>query len=137
MADCKTEVRQPTREQKREIIDFLKEVYDTKTERYKGGESDVTVAEAVGEGCMFGWVATIREELFGPDGRNEELEDLIKAFNDWGRAVEISLSLVDTVAEEARRIQEQLLADQRKMADMRIRLDALVKAAGPRAKHLA
>lgn len=66
-----TDLRQPTREQRRAIISILDEVYDTAAGRYKGAETDVTVAETVG-GCMFGWVAEIRIETYGDSGDNEE-----------------------------------------------------------------
>lgn len=66
-------IRQPTAEQEVDIIVMLSSVYDRKQRRYQGAETDVTVAEAVGSGCMPGWVAMIREAKFGPAG-NEEIE---------------------------------------------------------------
>lgn len=69
------DLRQPDRRQKREIIGMLELVYDDEKKRYKDGENDRTVAEAV-DGALWGWVAAIREELFGPDTRNQEIEDM-------------------------------------------------------------
>lgn len=66
--------REPTRAQKREIMDMLEAVYDTDQERYKSGDTDETVSEVLG--VMPGWVAQIREDFFGPDGGNEEIERL-------------------------------------------------------------
>lgn len=68
------EVRAPTPKQKREIIGILELVYDDERKRYKDGESDKTVADAIGGGVLWGWVAQIREDLFGPDTRNQEIE---------------------------------------------------------------
>ena len=68
VADTKQELRQPTKSQKREIMLLLNDVYDTDNERYKGTETDKSVAECLGEGIMWGWVSQIREEYFGPDG---------------------------------------------------------------------
>lgn len=72
-------VRQPTPKQKREIIGVLEVVYDDDAKRYKDGESDKTVAEAIGDGVLWGWVAQVREELFGPDTRNQEIEEIRKS----------------------------------------------------------
>lgn len=71
-------LREPTPKQKREIIGLLEVVYDDAAKRFKDGESDKTVADAIGGGVLFGWVARIREELFGPDTRNQEVEALRK-----------------------------------------------------------
>lgn len=79
VSEAKTEtLRSPSPKQKREIIGMLEIVYDDERKRFKDGESDKTVAEAVGGGVLFGWVAQVREELFGPDSRNKEI-DAIRA----------------------------------------------------------
>lgn len=70
-------IRQPTAEQEVEIIVLLSTAYDRKAKRYKGEETDKTVAETVGGGVMPGWVAAIREAKFGPAG-NQEI-DAIRA----------------------------------------------------------
>ena len=67
-----TDLRQPTREQRRAIAAILDDCYDVAAGRYKGAETDVTVAETVGGGCMFGWVAEIRMQAYGDSGDNEE-----------------------------------------------------------------
>lgn len=64
----------PTRQQKREIIDLLKDVYDEDNEHYIGGDTDDTVASVLG--VPAGWVAEIRDDLFGPAGGNEDIEAL-------------------------------------------------------------
>lgn len=70
------DVPQPTRDQKREIMLMLQEVYDPTAKRYTGAETDQTVANALGI-ARWGWVATIREEFFGPAGN--EAADLLAA----------------------------------------------------------
>lgn len=67
-------VRQPTREQRREIMGLLEVSYDPDAGRYKGTETDETVADVLG--VMPGWVAEIHEGFFGPSGGNEECEAL-------------------------------------------------------------
>jgi len=70
-----TEIPLPSRDQKREIMQMLNDVYDMKAQRYKGEESDHSVADALGIG-RWGWVSQIREEFFGPEG-NEAKDNLI------------------------------------------------------------
>jgi hypothetical protein len=70
------DVLQPTRDQKREIMLMLQEVYDTAAKRYAGVETDQTVANALGI-ARWGWVSAIREEFFGPAGN--EATDLLAA----------------------------------------------------------
>lgn len=72
--ETKDKLREPTPKQKREIIGMLEIVYDDERKRFRDGESDKTVAEAIGGGVLWGWVAAVREELFGPDTRNQEIE---------------------------------------------------------------
>lgn len=74
----KDEIRTPTPKQKREIIGLLEVVYDDERKRFKDGESDKTVADAIGGGVLWGWVAQVREELFGPDSRSQEIEEIRK-----------------------------------------------------------
>lgn len=100
--------RQPTPEQEVDIIVTLSSAYDRKAKRYAGNETDRTVAEVIGGGCMPGWVARIRSEKFGPAG-NEEAEairaeietvraDLIK------RLDALSIRLTNLYAAEDKRI---------------------------------
>jgi len=78
----KQDLRQPTRKQKRDIMGLLEDVYDTEAERYRGKESDKSVAETLGDGILWGWVANIREEYFGPDG-NEANTIAVKEIQEW------------------------------------------------------
>ena len=78
-----TELRQPTRDQKREIILLLTACYDVEAGRYRGSDTDKTVAETVGGGCMPGWVAQQREDLFGQNGGNEQIETTSAELEAW------------------------------------------------------
>ncbi len=71
---AQTAPREPTRMQKREIMDLLNEVYDDEKQCYCGGETDDTVAKVLN--VMPGWVAGIREEFFGSDGSNDDMAAL-------------------------------------------------------------
>lgn len=66
--------REPSRQERRQIMEMLGEVYDLEGECYTGGETDATVSEVLG--VMPGWVAAIREEFFGPDGANQDMAEL-------------------------------------------------------------
>lgn len=66
--------REPTRAQKREIMDMLATCYDSDAERYRNGDTDETLAVVLG--VMPGWVASLREEFFGPAGGNEDMSEL-------------------------------------------------------------
>jgi len=71
-----TPPREPTRDQRRAIRSLLDSVYDDARGCYSAGETDSTVADAVGFGVMPGWVAHIREEFYGPEGCNDDMGDL-------------------------------------------------------------
>lgn len=70
-----TDIPLPSRDQKREIMQMLNDVYDMKAQRYRGEESDHSVAHALGIE-RWGWVSQIRDEFFGPEG-NEAKDNLI------------------------------------------------------------
>jgi|GEM_PF-955431 len=119
-----SEIRKPTKEQKREIIQMLDVAYDTKAERYKGHDTDKAVAESLGSGVMPGWVAEIREDLFGPDGGNSEIEnlaaDIDKMSAEFDRECREFQALMTT------RIRQ-------KQGEFQKRIDAIKKSVGPRA----
>ncbi|MCE8467710.1 hypothetical protein LZ189_01295 [Rhodovulum sulfidophilum] len=121
-------LRQPTRAQKREIMDLLEGVYDTTAERYRQGDTDATVAEVLG--VMPGWVAEIRDAFFGPDGGNEDIAGAL------GRMEALERDM-RAVAEEAAR---QRAAAEKKMAELsvlKVELDRIRVAVGPRALRKA
>jgi hypothetical protein len=134
-----TELRTPTREQKRQIIDMLTAVYDTKASRYTGAETDLTVAEAIGGGILFGWVGQQREDLFGPAGGNAEMEtlrdDLLKLVDTYGT----QLARVNAQITEATRILDVLRVDRgelakvvERVAAMSTKLERICKSVGPK-----
>ena len=98
------QIRQPTREQKREIMLMLDIAYDTKSGHYKGKNSDKSVAEELGDGILWGWVKEIREEFFGESDKNEEADKAIEEINVWmsdleKRAAEIHDKIVEVQKE--------------------------------------
>ncbi|TMV86125.1 hypothetical protein FGG78_20140 [Thioclava sp. BHET1] len=116
--------RQPTRAQKRLILDCLSACYDAARECYVGGESDETVAAEI-SGCLPGWVAQLREEFFGPAGGNEEMVKLAAELE------RLSGELADLEAREDARLREIAgLRSQLKAAVERLR--GIERAVGPR-----
>lgn len=112
--------RAPTPEQEVDIIVALSSAYDRKAKRYNGNETDRTIADLVGDGCMPGWVAQIRQDKFGPAG-NEEA-DAIRA--DIAKAKEETRRLIETFAAE----------QQKKLDAIASRLDALYRAEDKRVR---
>lgn len=59
------------------ICDMLDIAYDRSAKRYKNpGDSDRSIADAIGEGRMWGWVARVRDAEYGPDGRGAEIAEI-------------------------------------------------------------
>lgn len=104
--------RTPTLAQRHEITGMLMLSYDHKAGRYTGAETDKTIAEAIGGGCLPGWVAEIREANFGPAGGNEEIE-----------AIRAEIAAVQADCAE-------------RVAVLGKRLDAVCAAIGPRAARI-
>ena len=130
------EPRQPSREQKRQIITLLTDVYDITSNRYTGGETDKTVAEAIGGGVMLGWVAQIREDLFGPDGGNEDIARLeadVKAHADAIAALTRDIQTCSKFVEDG---QSALANIRAAHSDLQRRVDALKASVGPRARNV-
>lgn len=90
MVTTKQELRKPSKEQMREIVAMLTDVYDTENERYKGMNTDQSVADDLQDGILWGWVAEIRENMFGPDG-NEAATMLVGDIKTWIGMVEEAL----------------------------------------------
>lgn len=133
MAENVTDLRQPTREQRRQIMDMLTVSYDTKAERYTGADTDKTLAEAIGGGVMPGWVSAIRDEFFGPDGGNDELELLTLDIKAWqAKADEGAKKAHDALMRITQQLREVNEARDQVSALVK-RLEAIKQAIGPKA----
>lgn len=117
--------RQPTRAQKREIVQLLDASYDVKAGRYVGGETDQTVAASL-PGILPGWVASVREDLYGPAGGNEEIEGLLAEL----RRELAAMAARDAAIEAAR---AELAEARGALAGFLKRLEAIRAAVGPKA----
>ncbi|NDK37138.1 hypothetical protein, partial [Rhodovulum sulfidophilum] len=121
-------LRQPSREQRREIVDMLREVYDPEAERYRRNDTDATVADVLG--VMPGWVAEIREAFFGPDGGNEGIE----AATERLAALEREIRAISDLAGKQQEAASKKLAE---VSAMRAELGRIKGAVGPRALRAA
>ena len=115
--------REPTKAQKREIMDLLGSAYDTAAERYTGGETDETVAKVLG--VMPGWVAQLRDEFFGPDGGNEDIDALADEVQGW-------LKDAQAYVAAAEKSLDALKAQIARVDDMQDKLTRIKAAVGPR-----
>lgn len=131
-----TPIRQPTREQRQQIMELLGDVYDTKVGRYRGAETDVTVAETLGGGVMPGWVADLRELFFGDSGENEESEKL--GFDIAGLIAQYDERVAqgEKLLSEIARWIATLKTDRSQLVSLQGRAEAMKKALGPRGKAI-
>lgn len=121
-----TSPREPTRAERREIIDMLNDVYDVKQERYCRGDTDDTLADVLG--VMPGWVAQLREEFFGSDGSNEDIAALLEELESFKCKVEVALKKAAKMQAELEVLRKSLVT----VADLTSRLKQIEKAVGPR-----
>lgn len=136
MTDTVTELRQPTREQKRQIMAMLEASYDTKAGRYTGGDTDKTVAEAIGGGVMPGWVSEIREEFFGPDGGNDDMETVAAELKSAMEAFTALRRELEPVTEAARRIENDMRQHKERIDRAISRIETIKAAVGPKAARV-
>jgi len=98
------DLRQPSKKQKRDIIGLLEDVYDTENERYRGVETDKSVADTLGDGILWGWVSQVREELFGPDGNEHNLV----AAGEIQQWIDSSQQVIDEFSQRAKEYAQML-----------------------------
>ena len=118
-----TQLRLPTIEQRRQIVEMLVITYDGDAKRYKGTDTDKTIADALGNGVMPGWVAEIREQNFGPAGGNEEIDAIRAALDEMQKR-------------HAKEIVEMSNKQIAESATLRKRIDAVCAAVGPKAARV-
>lgn len=126
-------LREPSKEQKRQIISLLEVSYDTASGRYKGADTDKTVADAIGGGCMPGWVGNLREEFFGPDGGNAEIEAVLAAIGAAQKSHSEALAKIRSDAEQSIKKAEEAFRSELKR--LRSRVEAIKAAVGPKAER--
>ena len=137
------DLRRPSREQKRQIMGLLESVYDVAGQRYRGADTDKTVAEVVGDGVLPGWVAELRDEFFGPAGENEEmagLQAVVEALrgrcDELERAIAENAQTLRAAVEVADRLATDAVDLRNTSCDVLRRLAAIKKAVGPKAERV-
>ena len=129
-----TPLRAPSREQRREIVQMLELAYDVAAERYRGTDTDATIAEALGGGVMSGWVAEIRDAMFGPDGSNDEMSALLAEMRDWRLLARDRAKAAEAGLQALTAALAGLAEVQGRVDKMTARLEAIRAAVGPKAK---
>lgn len=131
---CKKETAMPEKPRemqpadRRKIFRKLDEVYDDANGRYCDGWTDNAVAKDLAVPRK--WVEVIREEAFGPAGRNVEMDRIAAEIGQLRAAAKAAEDAAMKAAADAERLVSQ--AD-----DLRKRLEGLEAAVGPRAIALA
>ena len=115
--------RQPSREQRRQIVTELTECYDVDAGHYKGDATDDQVAVLLD--VMPGWVVDVRREFFGDDGSNADMAVTAKDIEAEIAALQAVLRDCEDAASAAR-------VAIRTAQDLAGRVDAIRKAVGPR-----
>lgn len=128
-----TPLREPTREQKRDIMQMLDVAYDVATGRYKGADTDVTVATAMADGIMPGWVADLRETFFGPAGENDEMKRLADELVAWMTQQQKSVADLTALVATGTKILREANEGRGRAEVFLQRLEAVKKAVGPKA----
>lgn len=131
-----TDLRQPTREQKRQIMSLLDEVYDVQNGYYTGSETDKTIADTLGTGILPGWVAAIREEFFGPDGGNDELLQLREELSALKKATEQVAKTCHDDIQKALAALRDYNKLREKVSEYDARVEKLKRAIGPKAERV-
>lgn len=122
-AKADTPMRQPTREQRRAIMDMLRDVYDVDAECYKNGDTDDAVADVLQ--VMPGWVAAIRCEFYGENAGNQDMSEL---------SGQLETFLKDARALVAKRDSDTdaIAAAIKQVEKFSQKINAIKKAVGPR-----
>lgn len=89
-----------TREDRRIIFSKITEVYLDETRGYETPWSDKKVADALN--CPLAWVATVREEMFGPAHDNAEVRAIISE-------IHAKLTEANKVLADAKRLREDAI----------------------------
>ena len=118
--------RKPSREQKREIMLMLQTVYDFENQRYTKSETDKTVADALGEGTLWGWVREIREDMFGPDGNEENMLTVGEA-KLWIDRASANIEAFEKTITDMQHTLTQIKADRKEVVELLTKMQKAVK----------
>lgn len=107
--EAAADIREPTARMTAQIVGLLEDAYDDKAKRYRSPtDSDKTIAEVIGGGCMWGWVAAIREKEFGPDTRNAEVDAIRADFRKLDGRISAAIGEIRQVETEANALRTRL-----------------------------
>ena len=124
-----------TKRERIQIVSMLSECYDLDAERYTSGDTDETVAEVLK--VRPGFVAQVREEMFGPAGGNEDMAALEIAISNMLNEMQgIAGDCKNMIADA----QTAMASNEKKLAEvkaLKADLEKIKKAVGPRVMRRA
>lgn len=124
VAPVSTEVPQMTREDRRIIFEKLNAIYDR--DKYSPPWTDKKVSEDLN--CPRAWVKQVRDEMFGPEGSNAEIDQSIaqaKVLIEHGTKL---LAQVEAVKLQLNTIQRDTAPIAAAVAKMQNQIQAIEKA---------
>lgn len=113
-----------SREEKRAIIRRLDEVYDTVSQRYVDDWTDHRVAQ--GMNLPRAWITELRDEVYGPAGSNDEMDQLSTQMKDMLARLEDTVEQCLSAAASAEKLNAEVKS-------LEIRVARLREAVGPQA----
>jgi len=135
MKKPETATPEMTKRERIQIVSMLSECYDLDAERYTSGDTDETVAEILK--VRPGFVAQVREEMFGPAGGNEDMDALEAAIADMLKEMQgIAGDCKNMIADA----QAAMASNEKKLAEvkgLKADLEKIKKAVGPRVMRRA
>lgn len=114
MTSDDAKVRQPTREQRRSILDALDTRYDQEAQRYRDDYSDLRVAEILQYPRV--WVTGLRVELYGDHDRNEATERKKSKMDEAIAIAEAAVEKLTSMALEAEKVWTDLKTARTRLA---------------------
>ncbi len=132
--ECQMDVKSPSEtgpremqpQDRRRVFRAVEEVYDEPNSRYRGGNTDHTVALSLN--VPRAWVEMIREENFGPSGHNLQMEQIETEIR---RAIADMKAVADALLAGAAQA-ERKIGELNGLAE---KVQAIRETVGPRAKR--
>jgi hypothetical protein len=123
-APVEAPTRAMSRDDKRAIFRRLDEVYNVPTGRYVDDWTDHRLATEMN--MPRAWIAQVRDEAYGPEGGNDEMEKLLADIAATHRKLEGAVDTCLTAAAEAEKLNAEV-------KDLQTRMTRLKAAVGPQA----
>lgn len=118
-----------SRSDRRIIFAKLEEVYKDEEHGYQGGWTDQTVARDLGAHIPAAWVATVREENFGPVRSNEDVVDMLRRVEVAAVEAKVALAEAKKIRSETSALVERVNTSSKNCTEIGRTLDGLMAIA--------